>query len=283
MTNKKIWLGMLALALIFGMTVVGCGGGSGDNFGSDPVEVNLSLPAIQSVASFEGTFASNEADQKELVVAAIEGIQDISGDLSSGYSKTLLPNRSRAVQRAVETWGPEEFVFRNETIADGVMANGFVRASGKISYKDPYDINVGDYEEESIKAKLSLDFNNATGYYYNKINGKYAIDETVYYKFQITSLSPEKVKITLNANATNGYALSISKSGKGIKFVMKETIKFNVNMEFGEYDDFNPAQSGTYMFTLEVYDNDNTKQLSKTFNSPEAASEYLGVELANYF
>jgi hypothetical protein len=31
MTNKKIWLGMLALALIFGMTVVGCGGDDDDN------------------------------------------------------------------------------------------------------------------------------------------------------------------------------------------------------------------------------------------------------------
>jgi hypothetical protein len=31
MTNKKIWLGMLALALIFGMTVIGCGGDDGDD------------------------------------------------------------------------------------------------------------------------------------------------------------------------------------------------------------------------------------------------------------
>jgi hypothetical protein len=34
MTNKKIWLVMLALALIFGMTVVGCGGDDGDSTGN---------------------------------------------------------------------------------------------------------------------------------------------------------------------------------------------------------------------------------------------------------
>jgi hypothetical protein len=34
MTNKKIWLGILALALMFGMTVVGCGG-DGDDGGGD--------------------------------------------------------------------------------------------------------------------------------------------------------------------------------------------------------------------------------------------------------
>jgi hypothetical protein len=40
MTNKKIWLGMLALALAFGMAVVGCGDGNGDEGGGEK-EINL--------------------------------------------------------------------------------------------------------------------------------------------------------------------------------------------------------------------------------------------------
>jgi hypothetical protein len=31
MANKRFWLGMLVMVLVFGMTVVGCGGSKDDN------------------------------------------------------------------------------------------------------------------------------------------------------------------------------------------------------------------------------------------------------------
>ena len=53
MANRKFWLGMLVLALVFGMTVVGCGGDEGDDdddddrpFLSGHVELDNYYPAI---------------------------------------------------------------------------------------------------------------------------------------------------------------------------------------------------------------------------------------------
>ena len=41
MANRKFWLGMLVLALVFGMTVVGCGGDEGDDDEPDPHKITI--------------------------------------------------------------------------------------------------------------------------------------------------------------------------------------------------------------------------------------------------
>jgi hypothetical protein len=60
MTNKRIWLGMLALALIFGMTVVGCGGdddgGGGDE--NKPYEPITQIPANYLNTTWVQSFGS---------------------------------------------------------------------------------------------------------------------------------------------------------------------------------------------------------------------------------
>jgi hypothetical protein len=53
MTNKKIWMGMLALALMFGMTVVGCGDDGSGGGGSTALDGTWSKPysgGIQEVS-----------------------------------------------------------------------------------------------------------------------------------------------------------------------------------------------------------------------------------------
>jgi hypothetical protein len=283
--DKKVWLEILALTLILGMTLAGCGGdGGGDG---DPVTVDTSLPAIQSVANFTGAFASTEADQKDLVKEAFEVIADLGllriydpgGSMEN--RKLVSPNRSRAVQRAVETWGPDGEILNK--VMPGAVVTGFYRESGKYYEAKEYESTVGDYDEYSFRIKLSVDFdgferNSAT------INGKYVFDGTSYEKYQIIALNPDKEKFTENLDINNSYALSISKGGKGIKFVMKETVKININnLEYiygqtdPNYDDYT-----TYKLILDVYNNDGTKSLSKTFDSAEDASEYLGVWLGDY-
>ena len=51
MANRKFWLGMLVLALVFGMTVVGCDNGSTDVGGKDEA---IALPATAGEFTFTG-------------------------------------------------------------------------------------------------------------------------------------------------------------------------------------------------------------------------------------
>lgn len=280
------------MALIFGMTLAGCGGGDGDNFGNDPITVNLSLPAIQSVASFGGTFADTEAEQKDLVKEAFEIIAalGLSGGGNGGSNvpepdypmwnkKSISPDNSRAVQRGAYSWGPEyETYDHNTTILPGAIVTGFLKASGKGYYKDEYGDSAGDYDEENLAGKLSIDFPNVTKNSAT-LNGKYVLDGTSYEKWQVISTNPRKERITENSNVNHGYALSISKGGSGIKFVMQETIKVNINNLEWTYEQGYPNYSNyiTYKLTLNVYDNSNSPKLTKTFNSLEAARAYLGV------
>jgi hypothetical protein len=51
MTNRKLWIGMLVLALVFGMTVVGCDNGSTDVGGKEEA---IALPATSGEFTFTG-------------------------------------------------------------------------------------------------------------------------------------------------------------------------------------------------------------------------------------
>jgi hypothetical protein len=268
MKNKKIWLIILALVLTFGIMIAGCGGiddlyNNGD--GDDPINVDLSLPSIQSVAQFAGVFPSNEQEQIELVALAFEEIEGLYASLENGLGgismlnrQFVSPSKSRAAQREVYTYGPEEFLFEDETIMPGVVVSGFFRISGTTD---------DDYSENTVKAKLSIDFDD-----YGEdptINGKYGVDETIYMKMDYSSDEPSMI---IDMDASGGYALSVSKDGKGIKFVMEMTMKINLSADF---DDFDP---GTFILTLKIYDNDNNERFNETFYSLDDVADRLGID-----
>jgi hypothetical protein len=284
MTNKKFLLGMLVILLSFGMVLIGCGGGGG---GGDPIQVDLSLPNIQDVASFEGTFASNESDQKDLIVDAIEAIQSAGLTDGSSYSITMANRKiaaASAMSRAVESWGPEIDIYDHEVIWTGAVATGFVQESGKSSFASEDYYTVGDYEEYSARIKMAIEFDEVVRGYGNPItlNGKYIYDESLYLKMLLASLDPEKMRFTLKYNFNNGHALSVSKNGKGIKFLITVVGKYDFNKEFSseaEFDDFDPYTLGSCKIIIDVYDNDNVKKTSKTFTSPDAANEFLEAEI----
>jgi len=277
MKNIVKLLGIIALVAVIGFSMAGCGGG-GD---SDPVIVDLSLPSITEVPSFAGTFVTNETEQLALVEDAIAALEEFTATSSGGSS----PDKSivRGISRAVYNQ-PLDETFINKKLADGVVANGFVTGYAKGQAANEKIPTVGDYEEISLRAKLQVDFTDVTHNYINnagsradyKFSGKYIYDENLYGKMNLTSTNPERASVKVNLTANNGYALSVSKGGKGLKFIMKLDANWNFeknNMLESELDEmFKP----TVKLTIEVYDNDNAKAQTKTFTDLDEASKYLG-------
>jgi hypothetical protein len=81
MTNKKIWLGMLALALIFGMTVVGCGGDDdGDSTGNPNGGNSTAVPGVTLAEKMSWLQTNAQSNGKYTV--------EVSTD-ESNFSRTL--------------------------------------------------------------------------------------------------------------------------------------------------------------------------------------------------
>jgi len=278
MANKKIWLGMLVLVLTFGMTAIGCGGGGAD----DPIKVDLKLPAIQSVPSFEGNFVSNENEAKDLIGDAIDALADLS-DLSFSASMVAQIASPRSISRKVQT-EPFQEVYERKKIADGAYLTGFEDGYWKESVAKENSFSAGDYMESSMRAKVALEFEN-----YKKagctFNGKYFYDEDMFFKEEIVSLSPEKIKATIRLNANNGYSLSVSKNGKGLKFVIE--LKAKVNKTLTDADEEDLFENfydlfDTFNITIDVYDNANVKTYSKSFKTFEDAEDYIGSSIIGF-
>jgi len=274
MKKERFFLmGMLAIALAFGMAVVGCGDGDSDGGGSDPVNVNLSLPSVQKLDSFSGTFVSDKNEALEMVQESIEALDEFTSIIGSGSeSRSAYRSTGRSVQNE-----PIEYIIKNEQIAEGVVANGFMTGNYRTSIKnDNGPITVGDYYEMSARIKLAVDFTDIQNDGFT-FNGKYVYDEDIYEKMLQKTNSSQQ--LTFRLNAANGYALSVSKNGKGLKFVMQLTASINGSWNQSDYsDDDYPdiLEKAKIKLTIDVYDNNNKKQHTQVFNDLESASKYLG-------
>jgi hypothetical protein len=136
---------------------------------------------------------------------------------------------------------------------------------------------VNDYMEMSAKYKLAIVFTNASQGDYT-FNGKYFIDEDMYEKMLVKSNN--SMEMTLRANGEGGYALSVSKGNKGLKFVMriKVGLKGTFNSSDFEGEDEYPDiyKNATINLTINVYDNNSSvPQYTKTITNFEDAIEYL--------
>ncbi|MDR2392653.1 MAG: hypothetical protein LBD93_00610 [Treponema sp.] len=280
--KRKLFNSLPVIILALGLAFAGCDNGTTGNGGggeNDPISVDLSLPPIKEVAAFSGTFVSSETDAKSLVTDAFTEISGISPSPSVNNARSL----SRSIARSVHTEPYEEIYDHDTTILTDAEVTGFIqgKATQSVADDDRAGETVGDYMEVSLKGKLAIVFTGATKNG-STINGKYGIDENMYYKLQVTSINPVKEALTISSNTSDGYAVSISKGGKGLKFVMRIENKIN-NKTIRDVASFDLDDLGTlfdtYRLTLDIYDNANVKQeqYSKTFTSYKDAAAYLGI------
>ena len=286
MAKKMFLLEMVVMILTFGMVVVSCE--EPDTGSSDPIEVNLNLPAIQEVADFSGTFVSTETEAGQIVGDAMEAISGVMGGVTSSSSSGTNSSSSvmyslnaitpMSIGRSVQNQPFSEVYNHDKTLFPGGEVTGFVEGYQKMSAANDNNPggSVGDYQEMSIRAKFQVDFADVTRSNI-AIKGKYIFDESVYLKAQVTSVSPSKGSVAIKMDVTDGYALSVSKDGKGLKFVMNLRTKGDKTFT-DVYDDYDLEQAlETYNLTIDIYDNANDKQWSKTFTSYEDAAKYLGL------
>jgi len=281
MAYKKYWSGMLAVAVVFGMAVIGCDAGS-DGGNDDPIVVDLSLPAVQNTASFNGTFVSTENEAFELIGDAINALGEYTstpGGVGEPGGKNF-DGRSifRSMSRAIKT-EPVDVIYDHEKLAEGVVATGFVKGYYKqsVANDDKPGMSVGDYREMSMKCKLAVDFKDIQQEPF-KFDGKYIYDINLFEKQLVTSLDPDKLTLTVRGNSANGYVLSVSKEGKGLKFVMQYTADINFNFTG---DDPNEAldyllKKAKLKLIVDVYDNANVKQYSKIITDYKEMGWFLG-------
>jgi hypothetical protein len=119
--TKKIFLsGILAVALVFGMIVTGCG-----DKGGDPIDVNLSLPGVPDIPAYTGTFVSSEDETKVMIADAMAAMDEAFGGIvdrsESRYNLNTPHNMSRAV---VQNEPFQEIINIHE---DGADVTGFNR------------------------------------------------------------------------------------------------------------------------------------------------------------
>jgi hypothetical protein len=261
-------------AVLLALVLTACPTGS-DNGSDEPVSVDLSLPPIQEVAAFSGTFVSSETEAKDLVKTAFEEIANIS-DTSSLQSSSV-SSVSQSISRSVYSEPYEQIFDHDTTVLPGAEVTGFVEGRQTISAADDNNPGgtVGDYMEMSLRAKLAIDFNDVTQNHAT-IKGRYSDDENMYSKMVRTATN---ISITISFDASAGYAISISKGGKGLKFVMQTQGKINRKTIQGDESTLDDTSGlfDIYKLSLDIYDNDNVKQYSKTFTSYADVADYLGL------
>ena len=275
----NVFVMMLTVLLSFGLLVTGCdtGGGGGS---SEPVNVNMALPVINSVADFEGDFVSDKEEAWALTGDALkvimEWLEDITDEAEGGFSiSSAVPNIARMVYSE-----PFSDTFINQEIADGVRATGYVQGYYKVSMANEGYQSKGDYFETLMKIKFAFDFDDAVQGGVTIHAGKFTVSESMYYKEQITLVDPYKADYTNKINVSEGYAMSLSKGGKGLKCVitLSATLDHSIPNATDEeyYNAFENTGFNSFLFKVDIYDNDNVLKFTQTFSEEEAES-YFGL------
>jgi hypothetical protein len=265
--KKRMFLtGILAMVLVFGLVLVGCDDGASSEEDTDPIAVDLSLPAIKDVPNFSGTFVSSQTEAETMVKDSFVGITGLLSGL------TDVSSSSRSVHKSVQTEPISEIYDHDRTIVKGAEVTGYIQGNytWSVADDDKPGQNNGDYQEISIKIKLAIDFDevSANGF---TIYGKYGFNEESYQKAQMQS--PEEILVTMRQKLADGHIFSVSKNGKGLKFMIHLTASANYT---GSVDD-DMLDFDNYSFTIDIYDNNNEKKYSKSFDNPTDANAFLGA------
>jgi hypothetical protein len=274
MVKRRVFMGMFCLALAFGFLAAACDNGN-DNSPADPILVDLSLPLVRDIAPFAGTFVSGENEAKELVAFALEEISALPKPASLIGAVRAVPGTARsAVSDSYET-----IYDHNESVFPGAETTGFIQGKNTSFAADDknYNRTVGDYYEMSTRIKMEVDFKDTIKHGID-IKGKYTVNNTRYSKMQVASLNPPGMTFVIKLGVAEAYALSVSKNGKGLKFIT--TIEAGADETFDLTEETGTGESSDwydpYNFSIKIYDNGDVLKYEKIFNSPEDVEEYLG-------
>jgi hypothetical protein len=261
MFKKCIFTGV-----VLSLVLTGCDQSNG-TVSPDPVDVDLSLPAVSALPDFEGDFPATEADAFRLFKDAFGLVGQKQESMAPPDFTDLTPGAS---YRAVQTENINKIFRGDTTILPGASVTGFVLGTVTSSIAQEGSPTQGDYVATSLRSKMAVDFNNVTGGSLT-VKGKYMVTENVNLRTEWTQVSPiPSMTYSGTVNADGGYAFSISNSGtkKGLKAVVTlqirgiNTIVLGLDMDLSAL--INPFTK--FEVVVELYDNSNVRKHRKTYD-----------------
>ncbi|MDR2103515.1 MAG: hypothetical protein LBP42_05360 [Treponema sp.] len=252
MKRNLLLTGLLSVLLMAGMMFTACptdddGGGGG----GVPVPQPGDLPGLPSSVGAE--YVSNRTEAEDLLKALKTGFQPVYGDVNN-----LIDDKVKSTENGY-TWN----------VSDGTSIAGLeINAKGDSTSKSKpdnfgdeesgdYEPAVGDYLEESENSYTTIEFTadktegGATVYKGNSIVEQYMSSN----KNTITGSS--KLAVTISANDSRVYGLTVSSGGKGGKIILSASRKGSISK-----DDIEIPEDGgpdipdlpiTYSGSLKVY------------------------------
>jgi len=288
---KKWNILIILMVVVFAWTVIGCD--TGDNpinpdtlqDPPDPVAVDFSMPSIQLVESFTGTFESDQDQALYLsgdtvaalgeIIEDLDGIPIISMMSRSGMASVfnnIQQNRSRNLYT-----DSDKILFNNELLYTGVRATGFIDYTYRMYMRNFMMPTSGDFVDFLARTKLGINVNDTTKDGIT-MNGKYTINERIGFTERFTSMYQSLVSFKIDIN--NNYVISASQGGRGIKMIVGIEIKVDADFNEADFeddylDDFNMFID-TFKLTVAIYDNNSSQpQFSRVFNSIEEAEQFF--------
>jgi hypothetical protein len=226
MKKKGLFAGILAVTLIFGLGLTGCGDGAGG--GGD-----RTLLEIKALPSFDGAFVASEAEATTLIDGAgLEIDAAIAAALALGGAS---PNIRLGVPPSAGSVNPPDFGSRAAAGSSGHYSYNGVSLdySVKTSGNYPYASGTADVVE---RVTINGTYN---GY---KINGRYDV------KLHHTVVPAGEI---IKYNYDCVFVVSHSGSGKGMKIVqtgdltMDDTVSpttLDYNLHYAVYDNSNECR-----------------------------------------
>jgi hypothetical protein len=293
--NKKALAGVLSVLMVIAFLSCGDSGGGGSTPtptpGEKPVDVDMNLPSIGTIAVFPGNDVNDKDDVQELLQSVFDTIfnSGINGLNFNRVSSRKIQPVLRSIARSVQKDSILEN-FKNEEILDNVFATGYVQGNFTASAKDDnYYLELkGDYLEAALNSKIALDFKVADDDLF--MAGKATFGGDVNFKYTVTG--DEKAAITGNLMFENKYMLSVSNKIIGMKLDMKIIVprkSASLNIDYNNddtlFNDIEKLLKNSFTITIDVYNKEGQIQptLCKTLKSVEDILEYLGIDYSDIF
>jgi hypothetical protein len=252
----------------------------------DPVEVDLTPPAVSELPSFEGDLPPNQEAALELAGSAmgliVEKLSPLLGSFM-GSSDAGSLNFSRAVELA--SFGPEMIWEDEADLIPDAVVTGFIEGRVTASdYFDPekdedpsgFDIPpaAGDYlAVEGIRSKIAVIFDDIENAAVAVKGGSFTGSVSADGRLEVGNINPNTgslpVSIHGNLDVDGGFAMTVFdlSSSQALKAVatLKAAVRINENMDMGQDSEAlleNNIDSWFHTFecTLIIYDNDGTEK-----------------------
>jgi len=252
MVNKRFWLGMLVMALVFGMTVVGCDNGGGSTSGisgtggSGSGDDELSLPGVykgpDELKDYTGTLVTTETEAQELLYAVLgdflyglkeanriayeKRFKETYGKTLDDYYFSIYLNNTRGADISVDFYGTNGVVGDDGKQATVVIAgNSKASFSSNLTLFSYYDkqynntLAAGDYMNTTQSIKKTFDVNDFAAFGDYKVMGYVRVEGTQ--TNNTKTVSAQEDEETYNSSEKISVAISVDDTvnQKGAQFV----------------------------------------------------------------